>query len=1285
MDKEKMGRVLRVCERDATHCGILVLVETHDTRASNTRTKQFIEANSNLKYIGHRRVKGRPRLPKNNNKNKTKKKNEKEDEAVGRKPSGGIGVAVCQDLGVVERVDPVLHPELKHDSVMWVCITKKDQTKIFVGVGYMAPASSPFKGEVEAVARILTLGTRIFEKEGKVLVAGDFNARFGSMSCIVEIEGEMEYEKERVEFPRESCDGVCDRRGKDTIGQLGAAGLVLVNGSRGVKAEFTNRRHIQGGRETNTVIDVIAVHHKDLETVGPIRIVPEARETVGGGIDHHMLAVALLDVDPPSTAPTPRFKGKLMPKKLFAKEGKWTPALTKEWDETFKDFRSAPPAITVTEEWDRFKAALQQPAQKLKQSMEKALSQGGVEVLARSRSDALCDQLKETRGKIAKQKIRSKLKRVKAQELHQLRGQVLLELEQLKSGNSREWWAAMGKYLQLGRAKAPSAQGLGVKQGILNTKGQEVFGAAMGEVAADYFAKLGKNTREDDLRFSREGKREIDEYCEQFEGEGKEEEKGDGGNTLLNQDVCREEVQKALKKAALHKASDLSGLCYDLFKSDGPEVLNTLTVLLQMCWEQERVPHEWLLGVIVPILKKGDKRCLDNYRGITLLSVVGKLYTSLLNARIMRYAESKGVLIDEQGGFRPRRGTRNHVFMLSEICRNRASVHQNTYACFIDLRKAYDRVYRPALFKRMHEEGIRGKMLRVIMNMYEQVESCVRITGTLTGLFRYDVGLRQGDPLSPVLFNLFINGLGRAVNAAPSIWGVPFFNTIGINTGGIRMMLYADDIVLLAPSRCDLMRSMAVVHDWCHRNRMDINIDKSKVVVFGLASWRVKHVCESPAYMCTGCGLTARKAASAWRFGPHVIEEVKEYRYLGVIFSSNLSWARDRSERLDKFNAHLGVLKRMGFAAGLNSVKTGETIFNQVMRAGAEYGCESWGELSESEMKAWESVQRKAGRAILGVNPNTCDDVIIGDLGWVRLCARMDALRLGFLREILELPPTSLCRQVFEWSRVHLSEWYRRTASLLYRLDLGVVVQSHSISAVIEPRVVPMEAEGQLPLPQLSLFMRDEREKEKKEREYEDRKSQWKNLVAAKIHKIEEEEWRERIKENVKLALYQSVKTQLSRESYLDNNQVRQMRKKLTEMRSGSCALLRIESDRHRERGQPKIPREARICRCCAHTRQLEVVEDEIHFFLDCPEYEDMRKVVIKAFEAREVLKKRRGGDMVGRLEVDDKRRCLLGYMVGGEGCGDMSKKEQEKWINAVKSYMLRAFKAKKIAEAVLP
>ena len=169
-------------------------------------------------------------------------------------------------------------------------------------------------------------------------------------------------------------------------------------------------------------------------------------------------------------------------------------------------------------------------------------------------------------------------------------------------------------------------------------------------------------------------------------------------------------------------------------------------------------PEEWAKGVLVPIPKGGSLSSLDtgNYRGITMLNILPKIYTSIIHERLKQFCETEKVLAEEQAGFREGRSTIDQIFILHEVTKGRFP--NKTYCCFLDIKKAYDRVWRDGLWYKLNGKGIQGKIWRVIRNMYAKVEVCVQINENLSEFFDILSGLRQGCLLSPCYLIFLLMG-----------------------------------------------------------------------------------------------------------------------------------------------------------------------------------------------------------------------------------------------------------------------------------------------------------------------------------------------------------------------------------------------------------------------------------------------------------------------------------------------------------------------------------------------
>ena len=154
------------------------------------------------------------------------------------------------------------------------------------------------------------------------------------------------------------------------------------------------------------------------------------------------------------------------------------------------------------------------------------------------------------------------------------------------------------------------------------------------------------------------------------------------------------------------------------------------------------------------------------YRGITILSCIGKVFTKLMADRLTAYLESKRLLSEEQGGFRSKRSCVDQIQVLEAVLTERRNTKQHTYLFFLDVKKAFDTVWRDGLWVRLWDCDVRGKMWRMLRAVYSSVQSSVSVGEEHTRWFDIKQGVRQGDSMSPILFAVFIDEQGVAPPAS---------------------------------------------------------------------------------------------------------------------------------------------------------------------------------------------------------------------------------------------------------------------------------------------------------------------------------------------------------------------------------------------------------------------------------------------------------------------------------------------------------------------------------------
>lgn len=231
------------------------------------------------------------------------------------------------------------------------------------------------------------------------------------------------------------------------------------------------------------------------------------------------------------------------------------------------------------------------------------------------------------------------------------------------------------------------------------------------------------------------------------------------------------------------------------------------------------------------------------------------------------------MLSETQTGFRKDYSTLDYIFSLHCLTELLKAHKKKLFCCFIDFSRAFDTVWRVGLWRKLLTYNINGKILRVIKNMYEDIKSYVSVNSQISNLFACSTGVRQGENLSPVLFSLYLNDI-------ESYLGTCRLNGVTIETSSeevyyfikVFLLLYADDTIIVSDDPKDFQACLNSFLDYCEVWKLRVNFNKTKIMIFG-----------------------ARNIENFnFQMGNNDIEIIKEYKYLGVIFSSTGSFLNAR-------------------------------------------------------------------------------------------------------------------------------------------------------------------------------------------------------------------------------------------------------------------------------------------------------------------------------------------------------------------------------------------------------
>lgn len=417
-------------------------------------------------------------------------------------------------------------------------------------------------------------------------------------------------------------------------------------------------------------------------------------------------------------------------------------------------------------------------------------------------------------------------------------------LRQLKSSNPKQYWE------------------------ILNKGSHDV--TKLGKIAIDTFYKHFKKLSQKDETLV------IDPDADSKEPDDFNPQSVNGQvNEEMNKPFTFDEVSKVVSKLKCNKACGIDHIINEFIKHSPHEMIEIITKLFNVVLNSGIIPTQWCVGLIKPLYKKkGSVDDPDNYRGITLLSCIGKLFTSLLNKRLTNYVEAANIIGQEQAGFREGFSTNDHIFVLHSILDLYLHKRKRVYCAFVDYKKAFDLVDRSSLWTKLISCGINGKVFTAIHNLYDNAKSCVKLDGNvLSQHFVCNIGVRQGDNLSPLLFAIYLNDFEAFLSTKYKGLDI-LSNDVNVNLSDSELevflklyaLLYADDTIVMAETVQELQNALNATHDYCNQWHLTVNTNKTKIVVFSRG--KIRNI---PMFYFGNCKL----------------DVVFDYVYLGTTFNYN--------------------------------------------------------------------------------------------------------------------------------------------------------------------------------------------------------------------------------------------------------------------------------------------------------------------------------------------------------------------------------------------------------------
>ncbi|KAH6590949.1 hypothetical protein BASA50_008949 [Batrachochytrium salamandrivorans] len=471
---------------------------------------------------------------------------------------------------------------------------------------------------------------------------------------------------------------------------------------------------------------------------------------------------------------------------------------------------------------------------------------------------------------------------------------------------------------------------------------------------------------------------------------------------ILDQDFSWNQIAAALLQMSPRKAPGDDGITTAFYQAALYTPANTQEgvpptpfsrALLRVCGQvfaSATIPRAWLCASIVSIDKKdGDPLNPGDKRGIALINVGLKLVCKVLQMRIERFVETNNLLSYEQAGFRKREECVGQVVSLVDIIQRRQNAGLNTHVLFIDIRKAFDTVPVGALLWKLQNMGFPRRTLAFLKALYTSSSARARAGSLLSDPFPVQRGVRQGCPLSGLLFNLFINDIldGVAPITVPGL---------SRDTNPIRGLMYADDVAVFADSEQSLLAASTAIEQWANQWEMQFGVAKCGIISF------------------TGHLAPRLDNPLDIRLHGQLVSRVESYKYLGVLIDSKLdhsAWLKQKRSALEHtISALHPVLANHQLTVNYRS-----RIFSAVVMGKAYYGLELVGG-NKSHLAPLQTTINKGIRLFTGARLSTAIGPLLVETGIGSLLTRSLVSRVRLLERSVtkRTPINAICSAIQE-------------------------------------------------------------------------------------------------------------------------------------------------------------------------------------------------------------------------------------------------------------------------------
>ena len=427
-------------------------------------------------------------------------------------------------------------------------------------------------------------------------------------------------------------------------------------------------------------------------------------------------------------------------------------------------------------------------------------------------------------------------------------------------------------------------------------------------------------------------------------------------------EIHENDIFSIIKSLNASKAHGWDKMSIRMTKLCGKTIAIPLKLIFRSILEESVFPDDWKKSNVVPIYKRDSKNLIKNYRPISLLPIFSKIFERLIFNSLFNYFIQNKLFTEYQSGFIP--GVTHEIYTSFDC-----NPPQYIRGTFLDISKAFDKVWHKGLIFKLKSYGVDGSLLKLMENYLTGCQQRVVLNGQNSSWKNILAGVPQGSVLGPLLFLIYINDLPNGIESI--------------------CKTFADDTSLFSEvkdatvSHAQLNNDLNKISKWPFQWKMLFNPDPSKQAIEICFSHKRDNV-SYPSLV----------------FNDNKVQLANSQKYLGLILDSKLDFNEHIDNKINKRNKVIGIMKRFSFILSRKSLLT---INKSFVRTNLDYADIIYDKpFNESFKRKIEMVQYKAALVITGAIKGTSRDRLYQELGLESLADRRWSRRLFFLHKIIQ-------------------------------------------------------------------------------------------------------------------------------------------------------------------------------------------------------------------------------------------------------------------------------------------